>query len=99
MARRAKFKRSKKMTLPLAVVAGFVPPALGVWNRRNSVTEMGNFLVAGFSGLNPGTGEFNIGNLRYGVLPIVAGFMVHMFASKLGINRAIARASIPLVRI
>ena len=89
----------RKTTIPLAVVAGFIPPALGVWNRRNSVNEMGNYMVAGFTGIDPGTGQFNASALRYGLMPVAAGFLVHMFASKLGINRAISRANIPFVRI
>lgn len=98
-ASRPKFRRKQKFTLPVAVVSGFIPAAVGVWNRRSSPTEIGNYLQAGFTGITPGTGQFNFANLRSGLIPVVGGFMVHLLASKLGVNRAIARAGIPLVRI
>lgn len=98
--RRSFRPRSKpKMTLPLAVVAGFMPTGVGLWNRRNSPTEMGNFLQRGWTGIEPGTGKFNFANLRLGAVPAVAGFAAHMVASKIGLNRAIARARIPFIRI
>ena len=89
--------RRTKFTLPLAVVAGFVPVGVGLWNRRGSSTEMGNFLQAGFTGMS--NGQFSLGNFKMGLLPVAMGFVAHSIASKLGINRAIARAGIPLIRI
>lgn len=102
--RRRFFSRSRprakaKMTIPLSVVAGFVPVAVGVWNRRASGTAIGDYLVSSFAGITPSTGQFNFANLRNGLLPIVAGFMVHKVAGAVGINRAIARTGIPLIRI
>lgn len=88
-----------KMTIPLAVVAGFVPTVVGVWNRRSSGQAVADYLQSGFTGITPGTGQFNLANLRAGLMPIAAGFMVHKIAGMLGINRAIARARIPLIRI
>ncbi len=96
---RRSFRRAKKMTIPMAVVGGFVPTALGVWSRRSDATEIGNFLQRGWTGIEPGTGKFNMANLRLGAFPVLAGFLVHMIAGKLGVNRAIARAGIPLIRI
>jgi hypothetical protein len=92
-------RRKTKFTLPLAVVAGFVPTAVGVWNRRSSGQQIADYLQAGFTGITPGTGHFSVANLRVGLIPVMAGFGVHMIASKLGINRAIAKAGIPLIRI
>lgn len=90
--------RSKaKMTIPLSVVAGFVPVAVGVWNRRSSGQAVADYLQSSFTGVS--NGQFSFANLRTGLLPIVAGFGVHMIASKLGINRAIARAKVPFIRI
>lgn len=92
-------RRRPRMTLPMAVVAGFVPTAVGVWNRRSSGTEISNYLQRGWTGIEPGTGTFNFANLRKGAFPAVAGYFVHMIASKLGVNRALGRARIPLIRI
>jgi len=102
MARRRYFtkkvRRKKSMTVPLAVVGGFVPTALGVWNRRSSATAIGQYLQAGWTGVDS-TGHFNLANLRAGAIPAIAGMIVHMLASKMGINRMIAAARIPLIRI
>ena len=92
-------RRKAGMTLPLAVIAGIVPTAVGVWNRRSSGQAVADYLQAGFTGITPGTGQFNFANLRTGLLPIAAGFGVHMIASRLGINRALGRARIPFIRI
>jgi len=92
-------RKAAKMTIPLAVVAGFVPTAVGVWNRRSSGQAVADYLQQGFTGITPGTGQFNLANLRVGLLPIAAGFAVHKFASMIGVNRAMARARIPLLRI
>jgi len=98
--RRRSFSRGKtKFTLPLAVVAGFVPVGVGIWNRRSSAQGIADYLQAGFTGITPGTGQFSFANLKQGLMPVTAGFLVHMVAGKLGINRAIARAGIPLIRI
>lgn len=88
-----------KFTLPMAVVAGFVPVAVGVYNRRGSPQAIGDYLQQGFTGITPGTGQFNLANLRIGLLPVLAGFLVHLIASKIGINRVIGRAGIPVLRI
>ena len=101
--RRSYFSRrpraKAKMTIPLAVVAGFVPVAVGVWNRRSSGQAISDYLQAGFTGITPGTGQFNLANLKVGLMPIAAGFIVHKIAGMIGVNRAIARARIPLIRI
>ena len=96
---RPRVHRKQKFTLPLAVVAGFVPLAVGVWNRRSSATAIGQYVQGALTGIDPATGSFNLALLRGGTLPIVGGFAVHKIASMLGINRAIARAGIPVIRI
>lgn len=90
------------MTIPIAVVAGFMPAVNGVWNRRSSLTEISNFLFSSFTGITPGaTGVsgFSFANMMPGLIPVIAGFVAHGLASKLGVNRAIARAGIPFIRI
>lgn len=92
-------RRAARMTLPMAIVGGFVPVVMGLWNRRSNATEMGNYLQRGFTGVEPGTNRFVFSNLRLGAVPLAAGFAVHMLASKLGFNRALGRARLPLIRI
>lgn len=97
-----KFHRTSHRTrfsLPVGIIAGFLPVATGVWNRRSSSQSMGDFLLSGFTGFTPSTGQWNPANLKNGLLPVTAGFAAHMIASRLGINRALARAGIPIIRI
>lgn len=96
--RRGGGRRRAKFSLPVAIVAGFIPPAAGVWSRRSSATAVGEFLKGAFIGLDS-TGSFRPALLRDGALPVVGGFIAHMIASRLGINRALARAGIPILRI
>lgn len=91
--------RAKKFTLPLALVGGMVPVVVGVWNRKSSGTEIGQYLQRGFTGIEPTDGKFKLDNLRLGAMPLVGGFLVHMIASKLGLNRAIGRSGLPVIRI
>lgn len=91
------FRSKPKMTIPLSVVAGFVPLAVGVWNRRSSGQAVADYLQSSFTGVS--NGQFNFANLKTGLLPIVAGFAVHKMAGAFGINKAIARARIPFIRI
>ena len=96
------FSRSRskpKMTIPVAVVAGFIPAAVGIWNRRGSGQAVADYMQQSFTGITPGTSQFSLANLKDGLLPIIAGFGVHMIASKIGINRAIGKSGIPFIRI
>ena len=43
---------------------------------------------------------FNVAYLRYGLLPLLGGLFVHWFVGgKLGLNRALSRAKIPILRL
>jgi hypothetical protein len=90
--------RRRRFTIPLAVVGGMIPVAVGVWDRRSSGTAMAAYLQQGFTGISPG-GGFNISNFRVGLFPVMGGFIVHTIASKLGVNRALARAGLPIIRV
>lgn len=96
---RRAYRRARRMTIPMAIVGGMIPVATGLWNRRESATEMGAYLQRGFTGVEPGTNRFVFSNLRLGAIPLAAGFFVHVIASKLGFNRALGRAGLPLIRI
>ena len=93
-----KSNHKKSITIPLAVVAGFVPEAVGVWNRRNSPAEAGNFMAASLTGYMPGYG-FTTVHLKNGAFPILAGFATHWVASQFGINRMLGRMGVPFIRI
>lgn len=106
-ARPAKRHHGKaKMTIPLAVVAGFASPVgrtIGHFQSHGLTGEEG--AIAEFSrtmiGLNPyaTSMKFEGWRLRYGLMPVVFGLGVHKLANLIGLNRMLARARIPLVRI
>ena len=100
-------RRSKAgFKLPLAVVAGFTPLAYKMWSGFKSTDPNYGGIFGAFRegaqqfGIDPVTGGgVNFAQTARGLTPIVAGFLIHKLASKLGINRAIAQAGIPFVRI
>lgn len=102
MAKRGKrTRRASGPTLPLAVAAGFVPLALNVYNgaKTGGINGAGFELVRGTTGFNWQAGAWEWPALVRGMGPVVAGFGIHWLAGRFGINRAIARAKIPLIRI
>ena len=102
MAKKNKANRAKrKMTIPLAIVGGFVPLTLNL---------IDGYKVKGVSGvLDRLPGVFGVETdgtfvgwsvmQKRGVPAIAGGFLAHYLAQKLGINRMIAQAGIPLIRI
>ncbi len=90
--------RRPGFTLPLAVVGGFMPLGVGLWNRRASATDMGNYAISSLTGYMPGQG-WNAGYMKNGAGPIVLGILAHKVAGKLGVNRALAKAGVPFLRI
>lgn len=90
----------KQFTLPLAVVAGLAPAAIDLWDHRNAgaqgfMAEVGRI----FTGWDYWSASWNPALMRWGTIPIVAGGLIHMGANKLGLNRMIARAGVPFIRI
>lgn len=88
----------KHMTLPLAVLAGFVPLGVGLWNRKSAPATIAPYVLGSLTGYVPGQG-WNMANMTEGGLPIAAGFVAHWIAGKMGINRALGRARVPFIRI
>ncbi len=98
MARHKRHSRSRSFTVPVAVVGGFIPLVNGMWVRRASLAEVGRFTSAALTGYFPGAG-FQPSYMKDGALPIVAGIIAHKVANMLGINRMLARARVPILRI
>jgi hypothetical protein len=51
------------------------------------------------TGYEPRNKSFNLMYMKDGTLPIVGGLVVHKLASKLGVNRMLSQAGVPLLRI
>lgn len=103
MARKGKSKRRSRagFTLPLAVVAGFLPLGIHAVDdyRVGGITHVGKGLTVRTTGYMVDTGKFELKYLTQGLLPILAGLVAHKVAGRLGVNRALGRARVPFLRI
>lgn len=88
-------------TVPVAVVAGFGPMLSDVIHgyQTGGIKSASNDLLANVTGYDARAGKWDFALLAKGMGPVLAGFVVHKMAGKLGLNRAIAKAGIPWVRI
>jgi len=96
-----KHRRKARATLPLAVVAGFVPPARIINAEFQANGFEGGAAAASriFIGYDSSTAQWDFQQLQYGFGPILVGFAIHKIAAMAGINRALAAAKIPFIRI
>jgi len=102
VAKKKKYSR-RSFTIPVAPVLGIaaMTNANGAWENVKS----GDFAGAlekwtkALTGYSPSQGDFDINRLNQGFVPIVVGFLVHWVAGKIGINRALGRARVPVVRV
>jgi len=90
------------MTLPISIIGGFAVPVGKLWTDYKAygdinvtTRQVGQF----FTGYDYTTGQWNMASMRFGLLPILLGSVAHKVANKLGINRMIANAGIPVIRI
>jgi hypothetical protein len=99
--KRAKHRSKAGFTLPIAVLAGFAPLGFNAIKdyRDGGLQVLGKGLVLRTTGMNTDTGKWMPEYLMQGLGPIVAGVFVHKLASKLGINRALAGAGVPFLRV
>jgi len=85
------------MTIPMAMA---VPLALrGYEVGKKLVSDERKWVLEDMLGVNPVTGHFKSEKLVNFWLPIAAGAGISYAASKLGVNRKLARMGIPLIRI
>lgn len=103
-ARRKRKSRRQKFTIPLAVVGGLAAGLAGPASHvvQGDWEEGLRQLAANYTGAYPrrnGTVDWNMEYLKRGLVPLVLGIAAHKVAGMLGINRALGRAKIPLIRI
>jgi len=96
-----KHRKKPQMTMPLAVVAGFVPPGLTIYREGLTGGVEGGARAASriFLGYDSIAGRWDFQQLQYGFGPVLMGFGIHKVAQMVGINRALAAAKIPFIRI
>jgi len=100
-------RRRSGFTLPIAAVggaaAGFVINA--PWGGSPVSKAMtgdwkGAFdaIIMNYTGINTNTGAWDPVQAK-GAWAAIAGILMHMVASRLGVNRALGRAGVPILRI
>jgi hypothetical protein len=94
--------RAKRMTIPLAIVGGFVPMGVDLVSafKVGGIEAALGHVSLCTTGYDPADGiwkpMFAVKKL-YG--PLLLGTIVHKAAGRLGINRMLASMGIPLVRV
>lgn len=90
----------KEITIPLSIAVGLLPT---VGRGMDLYKQYGfgglKFLAQAFIPYDLYSKKFYTGDLVYGLYPVMGGALVHALANKLGINRALKNAGVPLLRI
>jgi len=100
---KAKRRGKKGLTVPIAVLAGFAPMlsyAYSVGWKQDGFKGFSNQLVYTTTGYDAYSKRWSMDGLKIGLVPIAAGVLVHkMIGGKLGVNRALANAGVPFLRL
>lgn len=90
--------RKPKMTIPVAVIAGFAPLGVNaaIWVRDLGWTKGLGTAAGTLTGYDYATGKWNMALMRFGALPIFIGVIVHKLANRFGLNRQLARTGLPI---
>jgi hypothetical protein len=86
----------------MAVVAGFAPISYNVYQdvKSGSPSNALRTISAGITGFNMVDSKWEPHNMVTGLFPIALGFGVHKYiGGKLGLNRMLSKAGVPLIRI
>lgn len=103
MAKVNRRSKGRKLTIPLAVVAGFTPAVTHIvgearasgWRRALTVQVPKSVLA-----YNPDNREWGLAYMNQGLTSILLGMIAHyLIGTRLGVNRMLGRMRIPLVRI
>lgn len=98
---KSKRRSRKKFTLPVAVIAGFLPGVgasisdFQTYGMKGATTMMSRRYI----GFDPQSNTFRPGMMWGGTFPLLLGLIVHKVAVIMGVNRALASAGIPFVRV
>lgn len=99
---KAKHHRKAGLTVPLAVIGGLVPMATDIMAAYKAggaqcAVEHVSMCTTGY---DPSDGKVKLGfamQKLYG--PLFLGMMVHKLAGRLGVNRMLSGAGVPLLRV
>lgn len=102
MSKKKNKKSGKKKTLPLAVIAPMLAQGIYIGNEMMapdvSMAEKTSRVKYILTGVDA-SGNFHYEQVAGLYGSIVAGILIHKGANMLGINRALANAKVPLIRV
>jgi len=100
MAKSTSRRRRTQPTLPVAALAGFAPLLAYTISRAKSGGVEGAMsgICAATTGWDTTSASWQPKLMWHGTFPVMIGIGVHRLASMFGVNRALARAGIPLLR-
>jgi hypothetical protein len=98
---KAKHRSKPGFTVPVAVLAGFAPMAYETYSnyQKNGLDGASQAIVALTTGYSRWEGAWKLQYLLKGMGPVVLGMFIHKMAGRLGLNRTLARAGVPFLRI
>lgn len=102
VSRPASRRRSKSMTIPLAPLAGLAVGMLPVAQSlmAGKADSAMSSLVYAYTGWRTWDNTWSWRGLERGLLPLAVGAIVHkVIGGKLGVNRALASAGVPFIRL
>lgn len=98
-----KTKKKRGFQIPILPLAGMAPGLLYGFKRGQQYgweegvrSMMGAY--TGYHVYSDGTGHWSVKNLWRGAVPLAIGMIGHKVFGKLGINRALGAAKVPLLR-
>lgn len=103
MAKKRKTRSKKSFTIPIMPLAGMAPGLIYGYKRGKEYgwEEGVRSLVGAYTGYHQyadGTGVWSFKNLMRGAVPLGIGMVAHKLMGKLGVNRALGSAGVPVIR-
>jgi len=102
---KARSRRKTQTTIPLGIIAGLAPTAMfalegfQIGGDQGGIKEAAHRVTMRLTGYEWKGQVFSWPDLVAGWLPLAAGIFAHKAANRFGINRMLARAGVPLLRI
>ena len=99
---KARRRAHRKFTIPLAMVAGFAPLVIvGVKAfQKAGPTYAVQEMTCALTGYSIPEHKFYPGQMMNGTVPLLLGIILHkVVGSKFGVNKMLAQANVPLLRL
>lgn len=100
---RRRRRRSRSITIPIAPVAGLAAGLAAPVQAAmtGNMEQAADLLVAKYTGYSMRENRWNFNYLKEGMVPLILGLVVHKFVGgpPLNLNRVLARANVPFIRI